>query len=144
MRRIVQTRGNCWSVCLACILDVPEENVPDFHGDQWFEDADKWLLSEHNLGLMVFVAAEGERIERSITTTTPTLFEGALYIAGGPPGWVAPECRVANHACVYSDGELVYDPHPMQAGLQFVDHEFLLIDEELRPVFARVLEARKR
>jgi len=97
---ITQTRtgenGNCVSACLASILELPLQLVPDFAAetdsdDEFFAAVDKWLASK---GLCY-----------------------RHWPIGGPApvGWHTIEGtspRGGQHAVVAQNGKPVWDPHP--------------------------------
>ena len=99
MKRIVQTRtgkdGNCFAACLASILEVPLKTVPEMSEEGWLEEANEFL-SKHGLSY--------KRIP--IGATKPV---GYGTIEGISP-------RGGLHACVSLDGELIWDPHPIEDG----------------------------
>lgn len=91
-------RGNCFSTCLACILELDPSNLPNFIGDfpeDWLDRLTAWL-APMNLGV-VFL----DETERS-----------SFY----PPGYSIMSCTMvdgANRHCVVArDGEMVWDPSP--------------------------------
>lgn len=88
--------GNCFSACVASILEIPIIDVPRFHG--WTPDFMQWL------------AARG---------LSATLYKSANYV---PPGYAiaaGPSLRFGGrmHACVTYDGVVVHDPHFSRDGL---------------------------
>lgn len=99
MRRVVQSRtgedGNCFAACLASILNLPLSSVPEMSTDDQAERAN------------TFLAGRGLSYRR-------------VPIDGRKPsGWstiegVSP--RGGMHACVARDGELAWDPHPIEDG----------------------------
>ena len=52
-------RGNCFSACLASLLEVGCDDVPNIHdfGDEWFYPLNKWLLETHRLVLLMITAS---------------------------------------------------------------------------------------
>lgn len=98
MKRVVQSRtgsdGTCFRACLASILDLRENQVPDFTDEGFFEQADKFLLQY------------GLKYRRTPLSSKPS---GYSTIEGISP-------RGGLHACVALDGELVWDPHPIEDG----------------------------
>jgi len=99
MHRVVQTRvgetGNCFAACLASILDLPLEAVPEMSTDDQAERAND------------FLAGYGLSYRRAfIDGKKPS---GYSTIEGVSP-------RGGMHACVALDGELLWDPHPIEDG----------------------------
>jgi len=99
-----QTRGNCFSTAIACILDLPVEEVPHFClSDDWRGITNVWLKDYGLFYLDVGVPAD-MRAEH--------IFEFAGYhvISGqGPRGY--------RHSVVGRAGKIVHDPHPSGDGL---------------------------
>lgn len=112
MRPVDQTRygildGNCFSACLASILEIPLGEVPHFWGPRW-PDFLQWLADR---GLAM------------------TLYHKRLYV---PPGYSiagGPSVRFAGqmHACVAFDGLIIHDPHPSREGLPLGVAEYVVI-----------------
>lgn len=103
MKRIVQSRtgedGTCFRACVASIVGVPEKRIPDFGAggddDKWWTDIQSWL---GKAGLAyVRIPIDGSK---------PV---GYSTIEGISP-------RGGMHACVAFDGELTWDPHPIEDG----------------------------
>ena len=93
--------GNCYATCIASILGLPVEFVPNFCAkEDWYSISQKWL---------------GERGLMSICFTFDP-FESEAYshgisIASGPA------IRGHEHAVLWKNGKLFHDPHPSGAGL---------------------------
>jgi len=125
MRRITQTKPNCWSVCLACLLDMPEEDVPDFVGMTddypWLDLAREWLADR---GIAVLVIHGGDDPLNALPCDL--VAANVLWVAGGPPGACDVE-RSERHAVIYRGGELEWDPHPSKVGLAAVHTVFAFL-----------------
>lgn len=88
--------GNCLSACLASILEVPLQTVPDFAAEtetdeEFLSAVDAWLAKK---GLRYRQVALGD---------------------AAPVGWHTVEGlspRGGQHACVAKNGALMWDPHP--------------------------------
>jgi hypothetical protein len=122
MRAVTQDRmgspwGNCLEACYATLLGVPIEEVPDPR-DLCGEDTcaadvlklrvqaiSDWLAQEFGVAVVRGDGAKppGVLLRRSDVPL--------LWIASGPGP------RGYNHATVYSNGNLLWDPHPSRAGL---------------------------
>ena len=107
MRPVKQTKfgtqGNCLAACLASLLSLPLEQVPEFPGNTWFNDLYLWLLDQ------------GYRLCES---DSELLQHGnAVAVGQGPRGW--------RHAVVWYDGRMLHDPHPDNTGLQKDPDQFL-------------------
>lgn len=98
MKRVVQTRtgadGNCFAACLASIFHIPLKAIPEFGDDTFIEDINTYLRKR------------GLTYRRVPMYQKPT---GYSTIEGISP-------RGGLHACVAEDGELVWDPHPIEDG----------------------------
>ena len=113
MRHVDQTTygpydGNCFSACLASILEIPIEEVPLFLGTYW-DDFLPWLKAR-GLGASLYRKSERR-------------FPLGYSIAGGPSKRFAGKM----HACVAYDGMIVHDPHPSRDGLPYGIEEYVVI-----------------
>ncbi len=109
MQRLLQTilsppLGNCFSACLACILELPVESVPNFvgeHGDEWFPKLKEWLESSNLSPIFLEVNSEQANF--------------------GPPGYSILSAEIVGssrgHCLVALDGEVVWDPAPTKTTL---------------------------
>lgn len=96
--------GNCFSACVASILEVSLEEVPNFCAEEkWWEPCKKWF-KDRGYCLFYFELSKEEKLRWDT---------GAYYIQSGksPRGdWI--------HATVYKRGVMVHDPHPTRVGLE--------------------------
>lgn len=98
--------GNCFSACIATLLDIPLDAVPYFMGD-FSEPGEAWWLR--------FLAWLKPRGFWAINIACPPggdWWPDGAYIlnAGSPRGeW--------DHSVVAVGREIVHDPHPSRAGL---------------------------
>jgi hypothetical protein len=99
--------GNCQSACLAMLLNVPLESVPNFAKIAWELDdnaaakaQDEWL-AELGWGILTVVKWQ----------SLPWPPKKGYYIAGGPSP------RGIRHGVIYKDGELWHDPHDSRTGI---------------------------
>ena len=108
MKPVLQTKfgkgnGNCYAACIASILELPIEDVPNFcKSENWFEDSREWV-KQHGFDLLMVVAND--------EWTPPDTF----YIAGGEGG------RGCKHTAVFRKDKLVHDPYPKGLGLQSIE-----------------------
>jgi hypothetical protein len=112
MRPVDQTTfgindGNCFTACLASILEIPLEEVPSFVGAYW-DDFLPWLA------------------DRGLSAT---LYRSDVYV---PPGYAIAGGRSKRfagrmHACVAYNGMVIHDPHPSRDGLPFGVTEYVVI-----------------
>lgn len=104
----IEERGNCYSACVASILGLPLENVPNFCAidDDWFVKANEWL--HENCGVVV-LSFSGED---PLVNHQQEYGESVVYIATGrsPRGdW--------HHSVLWKNGCVLHDPHPSRAGI---------------------------
>lgn len=111
--------GNCFAACVASVLELPLEGMPNFCGgpditeDSWCPRFRAWL-AERGLGC----AFLGYSPEHGIAAVVGA---GAYVIVGGD----SPRGNFL-HQVVYRGDELVHDPHPDRTGLlKIVDFTIL-------------------
>jgi hypothetical protein len=105
--------GNCFSTCIAALLDMDTEDVPNFcsmnEDGKWFDKADEWCQTQ------------GYRLVQVHGVQAWGICVGTLFIASGPsPRY---DCDHSVIATVAGDGEalsypMVMDPHPSGDGLK--------------------------
>ena len=113
MKPVIQTRtgatGNCFEACIASILELKLEEVPDFSAyseDQtWVKKLNKWLSKR---GLVYF------EVNIDVSCTNDFFKSRNFYhiligdtVGGGK----------LKHAVVGNNGKMVYDPHPSNIGI---------------------------
>lgn len=98
--------GDCWRTCIACLLDLKPDEVPHFalQGKNYFESTQSWL---HERGMALYeYAYRDDFLMQGI--------KGCFHILSGP----SPRDPVnVRHSVIGLDGQVVWDPHPTQAGL---------------------------
>ncbi len=88
--------GNCFAACVASILELPLDAVPNFQSRDWLDEWQEWLRPR-NLGLLHFGHREGD------DAFIPRGY--AILGADSPRGdWL--------HAVVTCDGVICWDPSP--------------------------------
>ena len=122
MKPVLQTvcdaeRGNCLSACLASILELALEEVPNFAGARpgmfWIQ-VNHWLQKR---GLRALIVLPKHVV----------MDAGALYIANG----VSP--RGVRHSVVCEDGRMIHDPHPEGGGVVDVtEFVYLVVARKVR------------
>jgi len=54
VKRVYQTKlgkgGDCFPACIASVLELKIEDIPDFGGDGWWREVNKWLQENHQMG----------------------------------------------------------------------------------------------
>lgn len=105
-QRIDQTvlgpKGNCQSACLAMLLGLPLEKVPNFNDAADYNGAMQAFLRQRGLTILTFPIGPVEL----------RAFQKGFAIVGG----TSP--RGHSHAVLYRDGELWHDPHPERGGVE--------------------------
>jgi hypothetical protein len=98
---LLPPHGNCFAACVASILEMPIDAVPDFTTfDDWTVRWNKWLRPMNLAMMHVTVPTEGfkEWSQQCMPGYT-------IPAVASPRGnWL--------HAVVAFDGEIVWDPHP--------------------------------
>ena len=119
MKKVDQTvfgieRGNCFSACIASLLELPIDRVPFFMtGDDWFDGFQAWLKPFGLYGVALGVTQ---------TDAWRRLLPGHYVLCGLSPR--------GPHAVVARDLEMVHDPHPDRTGLLVVEEAILLVPFE--------------
>lgn len=126
MKPVDQTRKghNCFSACLASILEVGIEDVPNFRWPEsnkthigQVERAEKWLRNKYGCTVVELFDVSQYLGYPSLEVTKETYqFPTTYYIM---TGWVNLK-KEKVHAVVGLQGEMVHDPHPKRAGLVHV------------------------
>jgi hypothetical protein len=105
------TRGNCFQACLASLLDLPIEKVPDFHemGTDWADSFYDFLDRNgcYFYGTPSFNAIASEKG-----------IDGYVIVGGTSPRGI-----ISGHSVIYKDGQPFFDPHP--------SNDFLLEPQEV-------------
>lgn len=120
MRPIDQTtfgvpEGNCFAACLASLLEIPLEEVPDLTHEtdsSWWGVVEKWLRLR-GLYAVNFVC-RGKDLD--------TFVPPGLHILNGPSPRGA-----FDHSVVARGREIVHDPHPSRAGLAGYRDRMMLV-----------------
>jgi hypothetical protein len=149
MKKLIQTRlvtthksGNCFQTAIACILDLPIDEVPDFstlywkeaelanlkkrynpeaETSEWAKDTYQHRIALWNLVYETFIASQGYRIVR--------LYDGKDVLPEySYRDWLqvnqdkfylasGDSLRGVSHIVIYQNDKLYHDPHPSQTGL---------------------------
>lgn len=112
---IIGDDGNCFAACLASLLEIPIDGIPNFHamhGSGWVLPCCEWLRP---MGLFAVAC-------QLVDQPSVELFDkiGAVHIACGLSH------RNTSHACIYRGKELIHDPMPRllaagQRGLKVIE-----------------------
>lgn len=110
-------KGNCFSACIAALLELPIEEVPTFceNRETWLADLQAWLRPRGYFYLDIKFASDGARAD-----LLPVF--GYHVISGdGERG-----CR---HSVIGLAGEMIHDPLPNGTGLianETIEYGFLI------------------
>lgn len=113
-------RGNCMAACLASILEIDIQKVPDFYQSDvneprvgWWNELRQWLAG---FGVAPLLLAGHESLRDT------------WAIAGGRGP------REFGHNVVWRNRQIVHDPHPSRAGLLEIEDYifFVAMDPALR------------
>lgn len=106
-------RGNCFSACVASILELTIADVPFFmEPENWWPGFVKWCE---------------ERDVAAVYHTGTDYVPAGYSIAGGP----SPSDGNTHHACVAHDGVIVHDPHPARLGLAQIN-DYITIEPKTK------------
>ncbi len=94
--------GDCFPACLASILELPLDMVPNFQGNDWQLRYHEWLRP-FGLAMLTTDIPADEQIKQFRAVVLP----GYTILAVDSPRF-APLL----HAVVARDGAVVWDPHP--------------------------------
>lgn len=115
MMRVLQTKfgeaeGNCFPACVASVLELPLETIPNFieqekeTGNHWFWLCNQWL-EQLNLALVHLEIPDAK-----------TLYNAKKWALGYHLAGVTSP-RNLKHSVVIKNGKVVHDPHPDQDSL---------------------------
>jgi hypothetical protein len=135
MQEIIEKgSGDCFSACLASLLEVPLEDVPKFRRDNPFPNdmmgaAREWVKDRFGLSLVTIQMEDraGDFIGTDIRIIGA--LKGTPCMAGG----TSPNFEGVNHCVVGEiDGlgnfTMTHDPSPHQKGIEgFPKHIYLLV-----------------
>lgn len=102
-------QGNCYATCIAALIGVPLEEVPNFClKDSWLADSIEWL-HERGWG----VAYVYDRASRTSKLSDATAIWSSLpvILTGKSPR------GDFNHCAIYHEDKLLHDPHPDDKGV---------------------------
>lgn len=120
--------GDCWRCCIAAILGLPAEQVPHFLQEELDSRAtDDWKDCDQRTQLWLnqrgFVLA---RISGGYLCFDHAGQDALIPVIKCGP---SPRSRKMHqhHAVVYVGNEMVYDPHPSNAGLTAIMEQYLVV-----------------
>jgi hypothetical protein len=122
------SNGNCFAACIASILEIPLEEMPNYHSSDWADLWRKWLR-ERGLSLMTFDLPNN--IEALDQRERMLLMPGYCILAANTSR------HDQLHAVVVLDGEIVHDPNPNSPGTltQWVQVDILVVLNPRKALF---------
>lgn len=109
--------GDCLRACVATVLDLPGDDVPDFvaeHGPRWFMALRTWLEQR---GRWVAYVSTASSLSNIATVHPHDLFW--IAVGDGPRG--------RRHAVVCQSNNVVHDPHPSRSGLPLLEDAIIIL-----------------
>jgi len=103
--------GNCFSACIASILELPLVEIPNFmqDGEEKFDYHVEQFEKDFGIGIVDFdYTNQIESLPDFII-----LMKNRYLVATSP----SPRNKNYNHATVWYNGNLAHDPHPDKTGL---------------------------
>lgn len=115
--------GDCFNACLASIMELPLERIPEFQkmGSSWFVPFLEFLHEQRYEYLGTKYGEEKIRAYRGG-------IDGYYIVGGGSPRGFS-----RGHAVVFKDGEMVHDPHPDSTGLTEIKEAWIIERKKLIP-----------
>lgn len=117
MKKVYQTKfgkpeGNCFPACLASILEIDIDQVPNFHEGNgvWYKKYREWF-NKYDLSLVAIMNWEGQE------DACPQVY--AIVGGLGPRG--------LQHSTVYFGLDMVHDPHPEGGGVKDITEWIYLV-----------------
>lgn len=95
-----EERGNCYPTVIACILEMPVEEVIQFqelYDTVWYEPLNDWLAER---------GWEFEYLPSHPADDEP------YFVTG-----ISPRDPNVRHICIYRSGSMIWDPHPDGRGI---------------------------
>lgn len=126
MQTVFGETGNCFSACLASVLEIELSEVPNFFegidpkdNKAWWSALRSWL-NPLNLDVMSV----------GITLNALEEYKNAYLLVGGS----SPRGNFL-HAVIYHGGEMVHDPHESRAGILSIDcADLIFLVDPSKPV----------
>ena len=116
--------GDCWRCCVAAVLGLPSRDVPHFMADSggrydpFGECRTQDWLALRGYGIVGVAGRRSFVFHRTRDTPVPPLISCGPTVRSSRMG--------QNHAVVTNGDELLYDPHPSNAGLTAIVEQFLI------------------
>jgi hypothetical protein len=116
------TEGNCYSACLASILELSILDVPCFINkkSEWFNNVNDWLEKNYKMGMLSVPIPALKNSDMNYFFNMTIKKEPYNIIWGF-------SYEETVHACVGKGKMIVHDPHPRKTGLKkILYHNFLI------------------
>lgn len=112
--------GNCFAACVASILELSLDEVPNFmlNHETWFDDTYRWLAARGYTVLYV----KRDAVASGQVDPRPLIEAGHYFILGG----LSPRGEHL-HCVIEHRNVVVHDPHPSRAGLVSAWEDFMVI-----------------
>lgn len=105
--------GDCFRTCIACLLDLPLEEVPHEHGD--------FSSEEQDAKMNAWLAGRGLRLIRTAVrwpdSTMAEFCTWAAYMNSGPYMLSGLSPSGTSHVVICDETGMLHDPHPRGTGL---------------------------
>ncbi len=135
MKPVEQTRfgypeGNCLMSCVASVLEVGLDELPDLFERCCTMDGDGNFTDDNeNWWEVVKEGVRSHGWEAIYRADHPENHPTGYAIAGGPSGRAFDGAgRDVGHCVVYLDDKMVHDPHPTRAGLAGPIEDWILLE----------------
>ena len=121
--------GNCFSACVASLLELPLDAVPTFEtmGQRWAGVLYEFLFSQGYNFQGTFYTKSYFNWWDELTQHSDGV-DGYYIVEGNSPRAYV----LRGHAVIYRDGAVVHDPHASAAGLATVEN-VLMIERRTAP-----------
>lgn len=127
--------GNCFQACLASILELKLDEVPNFcvkYGDDtWWPELIRWL-TKLELGALYFEAPgnSDRETEEWADETFGWMQKNcpAIYWIGSGPNYVTGE----SHSCVFRGRVMIFDPNSVneRSGVKFIESIIVILSAQ--------------
>lgn len=133
---IRQTRvgkgGNCFQACVASILEMPLEAVPDFcneYPEDWFLKLGDWLKPMGMSAIMIKYDDGADLAE---------VLKDQFVLAGGTSA-----VRSIPHEVIWMNGKVIWDPAPERKGLKGRPDDFIVFTLSEPAVMTQLRQVQK-
>lgn len=124
--------GDCFRCCVAAVIGRGAEEVPHFcrkedgsHNHNDDADAQRWLNAQGYLLICVSASGGREVVKYPCWHEDVEKFPPPVVISVGPT--CRSKGRGKYHAVVTRGNDLLYDPHPSEAGLTAIIEQYLVL-----------------